>query len=253
MGPQSRGEPLVMMVSPLIGRSRADAGAGDPCRAGRCLASARLRRDPGRARPFRCRGAKARPELTTPLPEEERQMTLSEVRRASNYGYQVNRMRALDARNGQRKPIWNFVELGWPWSETAAQGSTRFAGAAVDPQPGRGPLRAGRLRGAGPPGAVEGGPRDRRGGAPGPVCGGRRGTSVARSLRPSREPSGPPSGRLVPAARRRPLAARVERRRPWNRSIEPRWSAFMRRASVRGRCRSCWWATLRRTGPSKRP
>jgi hypothetical protein len=56
------------------------------------------------------------------LPEGERQMTISEVRRASNYGYQVDRMRALDARNGQRKPIWNFVELGWPWSETAAQG-----------------------------------------------------------------------------------------------------------------------------------
>jgi hypothetical protein len=56
------------------------------------------------------------------LPEGERQMTLSEVRRAANYGYQVDRMRALDARNGQRKPIWNFVELGWPWSETAAQG-----------------------------------------------------------------------------------------------------------------------------------
>ena len=56
------------------------------------------------------------------LPEGERRMTLSEVRRASNYGYQVDRMRALDARNGQRKPIWNFVELGWPWSETAAQG-----------------------------------------------------------------------------------------------------------------------------------
>jgi hypothetical protein len=56
------------------------------------------------------------------LPEGERQMTLSEVRRASNYGYQVDRMRALDARNGEHKPIWNFVELGWPWSETAAQG-----------------------------------------------------------------------------------------------------------------------------------
>jgi hypothetical protein len=56
------------------------------------------------------------------LPEGERQMTLSEVRRAANYGYQVDRMRSLDARNGERKPIWNFVELGWPWSETAAQG-----------------------------------------------------------------------------------------------------------------------------------
>jgi hypothetical protein len=56
------------------------------------------------------------------LPEGERQMTLSQVRRAANYGYQVDRMRALDARDGERKPIWNFVEVGWPFTESAAQG-----------------------------------------------------------------------------------------------------------------------------------
>jgi hypothetical protein len=56
------------------------------------------------------------------LPEGERQMTPNEVRRAANYGYQVDRMRALDARDGQRKPIWNFVEVGWPFAESAAQG-----------------------------------------------------------------------------------------------------------------------------------
>ena len=60
------------------------------------------------------------------LPEGERQMTPAEIRRASNYGYQVDRVRALDARNGQRKPIWNFVELGWPYSESAAQGGRRI-------------------------------------------------------------------------------------------------------------------------------
>ena len=57
------------------------------------------------------------------LPEGERRMTLNEVRRAANYGYQVDRMRALDARDGQRKPIWNFVEVGWPFTESAAQGA----------------------------------------------------------------------------------------------------------------------------------
>ena len=60
------------------------------------------------------------------LPEGERQMTPAEFRRASNYGYQVDRMRALDATDGQRKPIWNFVELGWPLIETAAQGGRRI-------------------------------------------------------------------------------------------------------------------------------
>jgi hypothetical protein len=53
------------------------------------------------------------------LPEGERQMTPSEVQRSSNYGYQVDRMRALDARDGVRRPIWNFVEVGWPWGEAA--------------------------------------------------------------------------------------------------------------------------------------
>jgi hypothetical protein len=57
------------------------------------------------------------------LPEGERQMTLNQVRRAANYGYQVDRMRALDARDGQRKPIWNFVEVGWPFTQSAAQGA----------------------------------------------------------------------------------------------------------------------------------
>jgi hypothetical protein len=55
-------------------------------------------------------------------------MTLDEVRRASNYGYQVDRMRALDARNGRRKPIWNAVEVGWPFTESAAEG-----GRAIQP------------------------------------------------------------------------------------------------------------------------
>jgi hypothetical protein len=62
------------------------------------------------------------------LPERSRRMTLDEVRRAANYGYQVDRMRSLDARNGRRKPIWAFVEVGWPFTESAAQG-----GRAIQP------------------------------------------------------------------------------------------------------------------------
>ena len=45
-----------------------------------------------------------------------------------NYGYSVDRVRALDARDGVIQPIWNFVEVGWPYSETAAQG-----GRAIQP------------------------------------------------------------------------------------------------------------------------
>jgi hypothetical protein len=57
------------------------------------------------------------------LPEGERQMTPGEIRRASNYGYVIDRMRSLDARDGQRKPIWGVVEVGWPFTESAAQGA----------------------------------------------------------------------------------------------------------------------------------
>jgi hypothetical protein len=67
------------------------------------------------------------------LPEGKRQMTLAQVRRAANYGYQIDRMRALDARNGRRKPIWAFVEVGWPFTESAAQG-----GRAIQPAELRG-------------------------------------------------------------------------------------------------------------------
>jgi hypothetical protein len=46
-----------------------------------------------------------------------RALTLAECRRASNYGYVVDRMRTLDARDGERRPIWNFVEVSHPWHE----------------------------------------------------------------------------------------------------------------------------------------
>ena len=60
-----------------------------------------------------------------------RPLTPTQTRRAANYGYTVDRMRALDAMDGQRKPIWNFVEVGWPSSETAAQGARAIQPAEV--------------------------------------------------------------------------------------------------------------------------
>jgi hypothetical protein len=52
-----------------------------------------------------------------------RDLTYTETRRAANYGYVIDRMRALDAMDGVRKPIWAVVEVGWPFTETAAEGA----------------------------------------------------------------------------------------------------------------------------------
>ena len=46
-----------------------------------------------------------------------RSLTAAECRRASNYGAVVERMRFLDAMDGRRMPIWNFVEVGTPFSK----------------------------------------------------------------------------------------------------------------------------------------
>jgi hypothetical protein len=53
-----------------------------------------------------------------------RALTQAECRRAANYGYVVDRMRALDARDGVRKPIWNFVEVSHPFSEAPPRSPT---------------------------------------------------------------------------------------------------------------------------------
>jgi PA14 domain len=45
---------------------------------------------------------------------------------AASYGATVDRMRHLDSLDGQRKPIWNVVELGWPFTESAAAGGRRI-------------------------------------------------------------------------------------------------------------------------------
>jgi hypothetical protein len=58
-------------------------------------------------------------------------LTVQQTRRAANYGYQVDRMRALDAMDGVDRPIWNFVEVGWPFNKTAAQGGRAILPAEV--------------------------------------------------------------------------------------------------------------------------
>src|SRR4051812_6093844 len=60
-----------------------------------------------------------------PDPDEEH-MTRRQVRRAANYGYLIDRMRQLDAIDGQRKPIWAMVEVGWPFKENSRQGGRRI-------------------------------------------------------------------------------------------------------------------------------
>ena len=60
-----------------------------------------------------------------------RPLTPHQARRAANYGYTVDRMRALDAMDGQSRPIWNFVEVCWPFSQTAAQGGRAIQPAEV--------------------------------------------------------------------------------------------------------------------------
>jgi hypothetical protein len=49
----------------------------------------------------------------------------------SSYGDDVSRIRRLDALDGVRQPVWHFVELGWPWTESAGQGGRRILPAEI--------------------------------------------------------------------------------------------------------------------------
>jgi hypothetical protein len=49
----------------------------------------------------------------------------------SSYGENVKRVRYLDGLDGKRQPVWNFVELGWPWSEDRATHGGRILPAEI--------------------------------------------------------------------------------------------------------------------------
>ena len=49
-------------------------------------------------------------------------LTVAQTRLAANYGYTVDRMRELDAMDGQLQPIWAFVEVGWPFTRRRRRG-----------------------------------------------------------------------------------------------------------------------------------
>jgi hypothetical protein len=55
----------------------------------------------------------------------------STVRRASNYGYQIDRVRALDAIDGKRQPVWAVIEVGWPFTQTAGEGGRQIQPAEI--------------------------------------------------------------------------------------------------------------------------
>jgi hypothetical protein len=69
--------------------------------------------------------------LVVPWLNDGKPLKMTQIRRAANYGYTVERMRALDAMDGVRRPIWNIIEVGWPYTETAAQGARLIAPAEV--------------------------------------------------------------------------------------------------------------------------
>lgn len=67
---------------------------------------------------------------------QDADLTYDQRARAYNYGLVVDKMRALDIYdNSSRKPIWGFVEVGWPFDKTAEEGGRNIApdeiGAAV--------------------------------------------------------------------------------------------------------------------------
>lgn len=53
------------------------------------------------------------------------------ARRAANYGYTVDRMRELNASGGAIRPVWAFVEVGWPSDATAARGARAISPAEI--------------------------------------------------------------------------------------------------------------------------
>ncbi|HEX7484012.1 MAG TPA: hypothetical protein VF281_02570 [Candidatus Saccharimonadales bacterium] len=58
-------------------------------------------------------------------------LTTAECRRSANYGAIIDRMIALDALDGQRQPVWSFVEVGNPFTYTRSITGPQIEGAVV--------------------------------------------------------------------------------------------------------------------------
>ena len=56
----------------------------------------------------------------------------SQIELAANYGYQIDRMRELDAMDGETQPIWAFVEVGWPFTQSAAENGRDIQPAEIE-------------------------------------------------------------------------------------------------------------------------
>jgi hypothetical protein len=59
-----------------------------------------------------------------------RDLTYEETRRAANYGATVHRLRGLIDPPGS-KPVWNVIEVGWPFTETEGQGARQIEPAEI--------------------------------------------------------------------------------------------------------------------------
>src|SRR5262249_7995999 len=58
-------------------------------------------------------------------------LTSAQANLAANYGYAIDHLRALDATDGVRHPIWGFVEVGWPFTENSSQGGRAITPAEI--------------------------------------------------------------------------------------------------------------------------
>jgi hypothetical protein len=59
-----------------------------------------------------------------------RDLTYKETRRAANYGATVHRLRGL-IDPPRSKPVWNVIEVGWPFTETDEQGARQIEPAEI--------------------------------------------------------------------------------------------------------------------------
>lgn len=64
--------------------------------------------------------------------DDTRTLTTAEAQLAANYGKTVDRVRELDALDSIVRPVWNFVEVGWPFTHTALEGGRQIDPAQIE-------------------------------------------------------------------------------------------------------------------------